>query len=167
MTSLTDLVYLQGKILYHDKDFAQARKYFQCVPKYMDSKDYITLLDARKDSEKLNAESMTQRLMDLFYFEDASDIILKSEEYLQEYLMGKWSGGRYYFTMEKNSTNSTSYNLPWIDDKGFQYYSIDKGIFYLEGENERKPQFKFILLTPDSMQVYCYKNGSTYTLYRQ
>lgn len=130
----------------------------------MDSKDYITLLDARKDSEKLNAESMTQRLMDLFYFEDASDIILKSEEYLQEYLMGKWSGGRYYFTMEKKKNYYTTFNLPWFD---FEYYSLEDGVYMVHGSFGEKPMYRFTLLTPDSMLVYCYKNGSTYTLYRQ
>ncbi len=170
MTSLTDLVYLQGEILYHDKDFAQARKYFQCVPKYMDSKDYITLLDARKDSEKLNAESMTQRLMDLFYFEDASDIIRETDEYLFYYLQGKWStsGGSYYFELKevtaKDHTYESSYNLPWYNS---DYFSLEKGIYMIHGSFGEKPQYRFTLLTPDSMQVYCYKNGSTYTLYRQ
>ena len=169
LPQVSELVYLEGQSYYHDGDYLNAEADFHEVNDYKDSDKYLVLIDARQMDYWGSYENTVDELVQLFDFEDVPEILLLNQKMATTFLRGEWktSDRRYQFTMEKNSTNSTSYNLPWIDDKGFQYYSIDKGIFYLEGENERKPQFKFILLTPDSMQVYCYKNGSTYTLYRQ
>jgi hypothetical protein len=57
-----------------------------------------------------------------------------------------------------------SYNIPWYGGS----FTIKDGVYMVtQGNYEDKPQYKFTLLTPNSMDLYCYKDGKTYTLYRQ
>ena len=57
----------------------------------------------------------------------------------------------------------SSYNLPWYGGT----FTIKDGVYSVSNDSyENKPQYRFTILTPDSMEVYCYKNGMTYTLYR-
>ena len=58
----------------------------------------------------------------------------------------------------------SSYNIPWYGGS----FTIEDGVYMVtQGNYEDKPQYKFTLLTPNSMDLYCYKDGKTYTLYRQ
>ena len=61
-----------------------------------------------------------------------------------------------------------SYNLPWLSYG--DYYRIEDGYVLLYPENDEnatKKLFHFTAITPDCMEVYCYKNDRTYTLNRQ
>lgn len=114
------------------------------------------------DEEAVNA------LEGLFYFEDAADILVEYEEYACLFLRGTWKDetGNYYFTM--NDDESTVYNLPWFDYG--DYYTIINGdyLLYEKGkEDKARPMFNFYPLTPNSISVYCYKDGSSITIYRQ
>jgi hypothetical protein len=61
-----------------------------------------------------------------------------------------------------------NYNLPWFNYG--DYYRIEDGIMLLYPENSynsTKALFAFEAVTPDCIEVYCYQNKRTYTLYRQ
>jgi hypothetical protein len=64
---------------------------------------------------------------------------------------------------------NSSYNLPWVSKPaGTQYFDIyDYVYFYKDGnENRLADVYKFEIVTIDKINVYCYKDGQTYTLYR-
>lgn len=168
LPQVTEAVYIEGKEDYYNEKYGAAWDMFREVNGYMDSTKYINLIHARQmGSSWDDYEGAVDSLIQIFDFEDAAEVLLENNSMATTFLRGKWktSDGKYFFEMKKNG--GTSYDLPWFDDKGFEYYFIENGIYYLGGTKEDKPQYKFTLLTPDSMLVYCYKNGSTYTLYRQ
>ena len=93
-------------------------------------------------------------------------IIMQSQSIAQTFLEGNWTSGSWYFTMDEDG--STNYNLPWFTYG--DYYSIEDGVYflYVDGsyETDRRNMFRFTILSWDSISVYCYEDGSTYTLYR-
>ena len=97
--------------------------------------------------------------------------IVQSDDCIASFLVGKWNSadGTYHFKfMSKGTFINTSYNFPWVDDSDFQYYEIRKNIFMFtrDKDNVTKNCFKFTLLDVNTMKIYCYKNGQTYTAYR-
>ncbi|MBR2880589.1 MAG: trypsin-like peptidase domain-containing protein, partial [Oscillospiraceae bacterium] len=181
MEDLTELIYSEGQELYRSGDYVQAAINFYCVEDYSKSKDYLVLIHIHKYGNT-NADAKT--LLDLFYLEDAADLLLKHHEIAEEILRGTWESrdGLYYFKMyteEKIESISvmgeifrfatseicTSYNLPCYN--GDHGYKISDNTYYLlDASNTYKPAFAFTMTAPDCMDVYCYKDGSTYTLYR-
>lgn len=87
-------------------------------------------------------------------------------------IRGNWSNGSYYFRMNEDSY--ISYNLPYFEYG--DYYSIYEGYIYLykeivneDGsleESDKRNLFKIDFISDDIAQFYCFKNGSTYTLYK-
>ena len=61
-----------------------------------------------------------------------------------------------------------SYNLPWFDYG--DYYKIENGELLLypkKDEKATKTMYTIVAIAPNQIQVYCHKDGSTYTLNRQ
>lgn len=107
-------------------------------------------------------------LISIFEFEDAADILLSENLYAIAFLEGTWktSDGYYFFTMKNNGL--TSYNLPWFDYG--DYYEIADGTYFLYLESDptnRRALYTFIPITANCLDIYCHKNGRTYTVYRQ
>ena len=164
--TLQETIYSLGIDAYHTGQYSEALDLFQCITPYERSEDYLTLVQARNCYWFENTAGHVQKLKELFYFEDAADILLTNDSLLKEYLLGAWytSDGYYYFTMTRE--DRTSYNLPWFDFG--DYYRFNNGVYELcrESDGASRPLFEFTLLSPDSINVYCYQNGRTYTLYR-
>ena len=170
IASLTELIYAEAQVLYSKQQHKEAKKLFNFVSPYADSKKYLTLINAWDGGGWDDPDQTVEDLIDLFYFEDATDLLLAHGMYACRFLLGTWrtSGGGYYFKMEKAKGDDyefwCSYNLPWFDGGSFE---IDDGTYFVTlSSGEYKEMYEFTLLTPNSMEVYCYKNGSTYTLYR-
>lgn len=170
ISALTELMYLEGQALYYDADYDEAKELFTCISNYADSKKYIILIDARGYSDSwLDPEGTAEKLEQIFYFEDAAELLVSDTDIACYFLLGNWrtSNGSYYFKMEFSDDDDysfwSSYNLPWFGGS----FRIQDGIYSVTNDSyEDKPQYRFTLITPDSMEVYCYKNGTTYTLYR-
>ena len=183
MKDLTETVYCAGREAYQRADYGMAMRLFSCVPRYKDVENYQILLKVRYSyysikelfegfkgsvvsakkydiSSYANAEKAVADLKSIFYFEDVAELLLLKQDLAVASLMGTWKtpNGYYYFRMKSNG--DVEYNLPGISGG---YYTIEKSI-YKSGD---QAIFSFSLITPDSMEVYCYKNGLTYTLYRQ
>lgn len=80
-------------------------------------------------------------------------------------LLGYWSGGGRYFQLKSNGY--INYDLPWFDYG--DYYDIYNHIIFLFPENNESASrnlFKITFLSDNSIKVYCYEDGSTYTLYK-
>ena len=164
IVNIRELVYLEGQILYYEGKYPQARDHFECISFYADSQKYLTLITAHTSS--FSSTYIVDDLIDIFYFEDAADLLLSKNQFGIEFLRGRWTGDGYYLNINKD--NYLSYNLPWFNYG--EYYKIEDGkvLFYYENRpNDTKALFKITAITPDCIQVFCYKNSRTYTLYRQ
>lgn len=168
-----------NELLYHEAiDFYRRGKYLDAELRltsgYKDSDKYLLLIRAHNNQNGYIMgdfyDETVKNLKEIFYFEDASELLISSTDIACTYLLGTWktSNGGYYFKMERKNDwlyeYYSSYNIPWFGGS----FEINNGIYSVtKGSYEDKPQYKFDLLTPDSMNLYCYKDGKTYTLYRQ
>lgn len=188
-------VYSAAQNAYHIEDYIEAHKLFRCIPQYADTDKYLILIKARESAFLVahsvldqmlkkygtelepikyegevysNAKDAVADLIKIFHFENAADLLLAKTDYAQAFLNGTWqtANGKHYFRMNNNG-NITS-NLPSIALE--PYYSIEKGVFWTYGKNvstRKSSVYTFNLRSPDSMEIYCHKDGSRYTLYRQ
>jgi len=168
LPGVKEVVYQKGIELYRQGS-SISKYYFVELDSYRRSIDYLTLIDAKYNYVTNNYLSVVK----LIGFEDADKIIL--DVYNEKFLKGTWktSDGRYSFSMSKNG--DTSYTLPYLEMSN-SYYDIEDGIYYLykkdvaimlTGEYERKNVFRFTIIDANTINVYCYKDGSTHKLYRQ
>lgn len=171
LDALAGIMYYEGQSLYYEQSFEDAQNLFKCISPYEDSDDYLTLIEAHsKVFSRLSAriaEPIVEQLTAIFYFEDAAELLVSQQVFAKQFLRGTWrtSNGSYYFTISDDF--SSSYNLPFTYNN-YDYYKIENGTYikYNKDGGSEQPQFQFTLITPDCMEVYCYKNGLTYTLYR-
>lgn len=185
---LRDILYEEGKSAYYEGEYLQAIKYFAPIVSYADTINYLTLIDCLRyrygssafahwwAETALNdiagfkmvssAEEAMEKLLSLTEFENAGNILIDYFGYT--YLLGKWrtNDASYYFQMTED--HYASYNLPRFDYG--DYYRLENGdyLLYPDGhEDESRAMFHFYPITSTCMQVYCYKDGSFYTLYKQ
>lgn len=94
--------------------------------------------------------------------------IMNDNWILVGFLMGHWTtyDGRYYFDVEEDGYSS--FNLPWVDATGREFYHIEDYIYYWGSNDNDKlvKVFDFTMTSPNEIDVYCFKDGYTYTLYR-
>lgn len=191
---LTEIIYYTMQDAYREGKYFEALKFSSLIPKYLDTWKYIILLNARETSSFLSDQdpnssipydelkailkygyTKTRRtkktinaVISIFEFEDAANLLLADDLYAQTFLDGTWktSDGYYYFAMKSNG--HTSYNLPWFDYG--DYYKIVDGTYYqwpISDPTNRRALYSFTPITANCLDVYCHKNGRTYTLYRQ
>lgn len=165
----------------------RTRYLFSHISDYRQSSDYLQLIDAddafntadyfiesdnmmdwlvKRNNQRVL--SYVDALIDLFYFEDAAKLLVSYTSSADIFLHGTWKtdDGMYYFSMQED--HRTAYNLPSFDFG--EKYRIENGDYLCYKEvntGDARQLFHFSLLSPDSMEVYCYYNGGTYTLYRQ
>lgn len=121
--------------------------------------------------DKKEADKITHSYSDivkLLGFEDAADLIFGNADYTEKFLTGTWrtGDGNYYFTMK--SDGNTTYNLPWFDYG--EYYRIENGdylLYYEKDPDNTRTLFSFEIVTKDIINIYCYKDYTSYRLIRQ
>ena len=164
----TDIYAIACK-LYDDGQYTEAEDIFMILKNesYLDSYKYYTLalLQQKKyghggddDEYYIKSYSLSFYVNQIVGFKDGNSVILNNATYLGKFLIGYWYGSGYYFRMDEDGY--CSYDLPNNNYDG--YYSFEDGIFKIGSH----PVFKFEILSSDKIEIYCYKNGSTYTLYR-
>lgn len=166
LEALEEVIYAEGQNLYYSEKFSDAKTRFDCISSYRDSKKYLTLIGAHASDVWYVSDSMVDSLVNIFYFEDAAELLLSTQAIGEKFLCGAWKGDGYYFTMDDEG--SISYDLPWFDYGDF--YKIEDGHILLhpeDNENDTKTLFSFLAVSPDCVEVFCHKNNRTYTLYRQ
>ena len=99
--------------------------------------------------------------------------LAKIDNCIAQFLESRWetSNKSYYIEFyQYGSSTSVKYNLPCVAEPyGTKYYDIQDMIFYWldADENKLAEVYKFDIVNFDTIKVYCYQNGQTYTLYRQ
>lgn len=169
--ALEELVYLQGIDYYRKGDYTNASKYFNALSKnYERVADYITLLGVRKTPILYYTDrEIKSSVIQLIGFEDMNELILSRDEMACAFLFGTWktANGSNFFKITYDDGYHAGYDLPRIDFG--QSYSIENG-FYLKHDqntNKEQKQFMITILSYDCIQIYAYKDGSSYTMYRQ
>ncbi|MDD2297786.1 MAG: hypothetical protein PHX79_08245 [Sphaerochaetaceae bacterium] len=156
--TLTQRMYSKGQRVYREGDFTEARNHFLPIKDYKESKNYLLLLDLK--SMGYSPHGTYDDLVKLIEFEDTKEVLVSTQIIALNFLKDKWENGPMYILFDENM--HASFTLPYKDTQG--YYEIKDGIYYTNGSIK---QFRFQVLDEDTMNVYCYKDGSTYTLYRQ
>ena len=196
LQELTEEMYAEAQALYRENDMKAAKSLFKFLSSYEDSEKYIKFIDVHRfingddsssgmvwvggfvdawinnrlptsNEEVIFSDDITVAayLRENFYFEDAAELLLSKQEIAEEFLRGSWYGDGYYFKIDEDGTSW--FDLPRID-YGY-YYEIEDGLYLKYPEDDydaTKPQFAFTAISPDCIEVYCYQNGGTYTLYR-
>jgi len=168
---LKELLYVEAVTFYREGNLDQASTRF--VEGYKDSDKYQLLIEVQQSYYGWwglggDPEQDVKKLIDFFDFEDTAEVLLSTDTLAEEFLRGNWksaTGGK-YFKMDKEG--GISYNLPWINYG--DYYKIENGKLLLypkNNENATRTMYTISALDPDQIQVYCHKDGSTHTLYRQ
>ena len=97
---------------------------------------------------------------------------LAEDDYAINYFLESyWSGSGYYFSFYKNEDGQTSssFNLPWVSKPyGTKYYDIEDMIYYWDDANNNHltKVFRIEIVDYNIINVFCYQNNRTYTLYR-
>jgi len=162
-----DPAYQEAAALYADGDNVKSKRLFLKLQDYEQSKDYLLLIKIRANTYGnlyLTNEEM-KRSKALAEFEDGATVILQYNNTAIAFLEGSWTGLNCYLTVDKEGY--MDYNLPYFDYG--DYYVIENGIMQVYPEKDvtaMKAFFRFTILSENSIQVYAYKDGTTYTLFR-
>lgn len=169
-SELKELLYAEAVDFYREGKLDQASSRF--LEGYKDSDRYQLLIEVQKSYYGLlgfgDPEKDVKKLIDFFYFEDTAEVLLSGRTITEAFLKGNWqstTGGKYF---KMSEDGHISYNLPWFDYG--DYYKIQNGelVLYPEkDESATKTMFTIVALTPNQIQIYCHKDGSTYILNRQ
>lgn len=99
--------------------------------------------------------------------------LLEDDENIAVFLEGYWYNSnfshnmRFYPSNSYTSTTSFTTSLPTVEKPySSVYFVIEDNILYW-GSYNKQAVFKFNFLDYDSVEVYCYKDGSTHTMTRQ
>ena len=100
--------------------------------------------------------------------------IIQEEGNIEKWLLGTWktSNGKYirFYEKENDDATWTDHTLPWVaKPAGTAYWNIvDLEYMWTDEDlNKLANVYRFKLLTPDSMEVYCYEDNKTYTVTRE
>lgn len=162
LEKLREPMYKKGIDIYRAKNYPEAKQYFEITNNYNRESDYLKLIDAH--------QGKLQNVEDIYYlidFEDTKEILL-ADKNIFDFLEGNWtnSSGK-YLTYERTSETNThcSYNIPWSYDG--EYYKLEGGCHYNGSDSTSwKKQWSFTIVDANTIEVYCTKNSSTYTLHR-
>ena len=168
LDALTEVMYYEGQILYRDGKYSEARAYFSCIDSYSNSDNYLLLIDARNTTNAKELTDIVKEIEDMFYFEDAAEVLLFNQSIARIFLVGEWNSSNGYYGLDfEQDGSSYYYNLPVYYSSYTYHIENGKYMVSIDNDSETKCQFVLELLTPDSMKVYCNKDKSTYILYRE
>ncbi len=138
---------------------------FAAIAGYEQSDAYARICDflTGTDSDGLFTEEDYNVFLGLA---DKMDIIpyLTSDALITHYLCGSWQDDAdNLFIMD--SDGNIQYNLPGIDGGA---YSFRDGLLYItQSDGAEAPMFGFSCVDLNTVALYCYEDGMTYTLTRQ
>lgn len=165
-----ELAYNEGLMAFEQAAYGLAREYFRAAGNYSDADMYRTVLDAvllssgNYDSDELQ-EIQCQKLMNLWEKAPARRLI--AEKYMKQFLIGNWRNGQNFFELDgKKDGKRSRYSLSIYS--GGKYYKIEGNTYYTgDDDSGWQAQMVFSIIDKNQIQVYTYKSGKTYTLYRQ
>ncbi len=152
LDTIYDAIYNEALTEYNSGNYYSAVKNFSLISWYENSQQYINIINATD----------YETLMPYLDVPGTLDILYSKDYLLMEYLVGHWTGGGYYFDMDDNLENTTSYNLPEVE-RNSNYYSMEENIYLLGDQN----CFRFDVIDENTMNVYAYEEASIYRMNRQ
>ncbi len=169
LEELTSIAYTAGQFAYQAGEYRKAKDYFETVGSYQHARDYLLLCRIHLYPNSNYTAQDSNRLQRAFDLEDAADLLLWSNELAHYFLLGRWetADGRHYFQItETEDGRRSNYTLPRVPG---DTYTFEQGTYLLSKNNSDvdTPCFFIYARSPDCIDIYCYADGSTYTLYRQ
>lgn len=162
---LEETIYAEGQSLYYDGEYHSAEKLFSVISSYEDSAKYITLISAHTVKDWDVTDQLVESLIDILYFEDASEVLLSTQEIGERFLRGTWTGYDYHLIV--NDDGSIEYTLPWFYYG--DYYRIEDGailVYPEDNKNATKTLFSITIVSSDCIDVFCHRDNKTYTLHK-
>lgn len=159
--------YESGVSCYRESDFAAAKAQFSAIGDYKDAEDYLFLIEVHNKTSWSTAEAAAAaaRLASLILKEDAADLLMSGDELAGQFLLGYWEGSGHYLSM--GADGYLSYDLPYVDFGDYYYISQGAVLLYEDGDSyNSQPMFFIRAVTANCIQVYAYKDGHSYTLFR-
>lgn len=159
-----DSLYEQAKDDYYNEDYTFAKTKFSYIKGYRDTDKYLILTNAHIFSSDRTGYD---EILEIITFEDAKDLIKNNNNYLREFLEGTWKTENKAYYLKVDDEHSFQYNLPVSVYNG--YYYLSKG-FYSIGPKDgttKTNTFRFDIKDANTIEVYCFQNKQTYTMYRQ
>lgn len=153
-------IYETGIEYYKDGSYDDAEEYFEYISGYKRTDDYLLLIDAH--NEDIYDVSP---VFDILDFEDAKEIIMSNEDYAFEFLKGYWSSSNGTLSFYKQgSSMHCEYGIPAPDGSSWE---IRNGIHYFGSPSAGwQKAWEYTIVSRDSIRVYCYSDGITYTMKR-
>lgn len=157
--------------LYRNEEYEKAISEFDAIGNYLDSDDYVFLIQMYRQSFSNDYVSAPisdidiSKLASLIGFENAAELLVRSHRIAEKFLTGTWRGEGMYFTVKSNGY--INYNLPYFNYG--DYYRIENGLILLYPEENvyaAKKLFGITVISEDCIQMLTYQNHRTYTLYR-
>lgn len=160
-----ECIYQMGIEAYHNGKYDEANEYFVKVSSKSNVSDYMVLCRVHKGNigDYILQESISK--LAAKNFEDAAELMSKFAMYahISYFLVGNWKtdDGELYFQMKPNG--ETTYNLPCNNESGTYDLDLTGGVYRI---NEHDI-FKFTVNNANSINVYCFSDGNTYSMDRQ
>lgn len=113
-------------------------------------------------------ETLVRACWDLPFVQD----LAAQDEAIYYFLESYWttSNGYYYLNFYENSEGGTTsdHNLPWVAQPyGTKYFEIIDMVYCWSDDNGPLAEvYRFEIVDYDTIDVYCYQDNQTYTLYR-
>lgn len=146
-----------------------AEELFTALGKYENSQQYLYLLQMWSAAEtgypEITDKDM-ERLLAMIEFEDVKSLLVAEVPTASKFLLGKWKTADKEMGLTFTAERCTVDGLPY-DALENSTYMITQGTFLLESDSETVELFKFTVSDENTMDVYCFKDGETYTMYRK
>ena len=168
LSTIAESVYLQAIDEYKEGDNIKAQADFKLIDPYESSRDYLDLISVKLSYS--NSKQMFERLLPHIGFEDANSLLLRNQVFAKYFLAGSWNTDRRQTMLIIEESGDMTDNMPRIISGNGYYYIQDGQVLSYKKADDRqsaKPDKLITVIDYNTIQVYCYKDGSTYTLYRE
>lgn len=160
-------IYTQGEASYKSGALDQAERCFGALNGWSRSADYLSLIGLERGGVD---KSDYNQLVELLGIGNASALLFSDKDMSFTFLEGEWRTDTlddYYFKMVQNDEggHTASYNLPSFSEEG--YFYLTDGIYSVGAQEESAVDYyRFNATGENDLEIYCYKDGQTYTLHR-
>lgn len=165
----------EGAKLYREGKWRPALDWFEVAGPISDCDKYVKLCFVRGVEGEPDRHDYCVSVVDgldryetafsLLGFEDAGKAILQERDMAEEFMTGLWKEETKYLLISKNGM--LQIGVPW--EEGGSYWLIENGELRVYSDEDRadiRSVLSFNVLSRDSVEVYDFMDGLTYTMER-
>ena len=178
-------LYAEAQDRYRDGEYAAAAERFAALSPYADSERYLVLMQCRNfdllrkdertswesmpgaeylgESRFSSAEDVIEALLGLIEFEDARTIL--TDRFTVEYLQGRWVTTALTYDLRMTESGQLTFSLPHYRTGGD--FVVEEGEVRAYSGDGYTPVLAIYPVSRTEMEVYCHKDGQTYSMRRQ